>query len=259
MTRRSGPETIQPGDRSRIARRRRITAYLLAIALPVVTAAAMIPLREDHGRVAVLLLVVPVVLVALLGGFGPAIVAAASAVLVYDLFLVEPYYDLAISDSDEVIAAVALFGVALIVGVLNARLVQLRERDAARLDELRHLVAFARVVADQSDDAVLTTAAREHITSVLNLRRCMWEEGRGEGTAPMLLADGNVMGRMIDLNQDRAVLPEHLEIPVWIDGVPLGRFVAVPTSRHVASYEERLTAATIAMLFGRAIVAPAAA
>ena len=86
-------------------------------------------------------------------------------------------------------------------------------------DELRHLVAFARFVADQSDEARLTTAACEHITSVLNLQRCVWEEGRGEATAPMLLADGNVMGRMIDLNQDRATLPDHLEIPVWIDDV----------------------------------------
>ncbi len=145
---RGGLETIQPADRTRVPRRRRIAAYLLAIVLPVLTAAAMIPLRVDHGRMAVLVLVIPVVLVALLGGFGPAIVAAAGAVLAYDLFLVEPYYDLAISDSDEIVAAVTLFGVALIVGVLNARLVQLRARDAARLDELRHLVAFARVVTE---------------------------------------------------------------------------------------------------------------
>ena len=41
--RRSGPETLRPGDRSRIAQRRRITAYMLAIALPVATAAALIP------------------------------------------------------------------------------------------------------------------------------------------------------------------------------------------------------------------------
>ena len=113
----------------------------------------MIPLRVDHGRMAVLVLVIPVLLVALLGGIGPAIVAAAAAVLAYDLFLVEPYYDVAISNSDEIVAAVTLLGVALIVGVLNARLVQLRARDAARLDELRHLVAFARVVTEHVDDS----------------------------------------------------------------------------------------------------------
>ena len=149
---RGGLETTRPADRTRLPRRRRIAAYILAIVLPVLTAAAMIPLRVDHGRMAVLLLVIPVVVVALLGGFGPAIVAATVAVLAYDLFLVEPYYDLAISDSDEIVAAATLFGVGLVVGVLNARLVQLGARDTARLDELRHLVAFARVVTEHDDD-----------------------------------------------------------------------------------------------------------
>ncbi len=60
------------------------------------------------------------------------------------------------------------------------------------------------------------------------------------------------MGRLTALNPDRATLPEHLEIPVRVDGDLLGRFVLVPTDRHVASYEERVTAATIAALFGTA-------
>jgi K+-sensing histidine kinase KdpD len=250
---RGGMETIRPADRARIPRGRRIAAYFLAIVLPLSTAAAMIPLRVDHGRVAVLVLVIPVVLVALLGGFGPAIVAAGCAVLAYDVFLVEPYYDLAIGDSDEVVAALTLFGVALIVGVLSARVVQLRARDAARLGELRHLVAFARVVTEPIDDDTLVDAANEHITSLLNLRTCTWQPGNTESTAPILLPDGNLMGRMTAMNPDRATLPEHLEIPVRVDGDLLGRFVLLPTAGHVASYEERATAATIAALFGNAV------
>ncbi len=252
LTRRAGFETSQPGDRSRLPLRRRIWAYLLAIVLPMLTAAAMIPLRIDHGRVAVLVLVIPVVVVALLGAVGPAVVAAASAVLAYDLFLVEPYYNLAIADTDEIVAAVTLFAVALVVGVLSARLVRFHERDSARREELRHLIAFARVVTAAGDRALLTDAACEHITSVLNLRRCTWQPGEGESTAPILMPDGNLMGRLSDLNPDRATLPANVEIPVRVDGVLVGRFALVPTTRHVASYEERLTATTIAELFGRA-------
>ncbi len=253
---RGGLETIQPADRARVPRRRRIVAYVLAIVLPVLTAAAMIPLRVDHGRMAVLVLVIPVVLVALLGGFGPAIVAAACAVLAYDLFLVEPYYDLAISDSDEVVAAVTLFGVALIVGVLNARLVQLRARDPARLDELRHLVAFARVVTEHDDEVSSRRCGHRAHHLGAQPSKCTWQPGRTESTAPILLPDGNLMGRLTAFNPDRATLPEHLEIPVRVDGDLLGRFVLDPTDRHVVSYEERVTAATIAALFGTMAAPP---
>ena len=213
----------------------------------------MVPLRVDHGRVAVLVLVIPVVIVALFGASGPAIVAAASAVLAYDLFLVEPYYEFAITDVDEVVAALTLFAVAVVVGVLSARLVRINTRASARREELQHVLAFARLVTDVRDEVQLTLAACEHITSVLDLDRCSWEEGLGDATTPTLLADGNLMGRVTDLNPDRATLPDHLEIPVWIDDIALGRFVAVSNSRHVVSYEERVTAATIARLYGRAV------
>ena len=89
---------------------------MLAVVLPVVVAVAMIPVRVDHGRAAVLALVLPVVLVALLGATGPAVVAAATSVLAYDLFLAEPYYSFAIEDTDEVVAAATLLVVALVVG-----------------------------------------------------------------------------------------------------------------------------------------------
>ena len=244
-------ETIQPGDRSRLPARRRVAAYVLAVVLPLLTAVAMIPFRVDHGRVAVLVLVLPVVVVALLGAVGPAIVAAITAVLAYDLFLAEPYYSLPIDDPDEIVAAVTLFAVALVVGVLNARLVRLRARESARRDELQHLVAFSRVVIGERDPEVLVGAACGSLTSVLDLQHCEWQPGVSESTRPMLLPDGNLMGRIIDFNADRATLPDPLEIPGWVDGAMFGRFVVTPKHGHVVSYEERITAATIAQLFCR--------
>ena len=245
-------ETVLPGARTRLSARRRLLAYVLAVVLPVVVAVAMIPVRVDHGRAAVLALVLPVVLVALLGATGPAVVAAATSVLAYDLLLVEPYYSFAIEDTDEVVAAATLLVVALVVGVLNARLVRLHARDTARRDELRHLIAFVRAVASIDDQAELTDTASEHLTAVLNLQRCVWQPGPAGSTRPVLMADGNVMGLQSDLNPDRALLPEHLEVPVWRNGTEIGRFLLTPTERHVASYEERVTAAAIAELYGQA-------
>jgi K+-sensing histidine kinase KdpD len=251
--RRGGFETIQPGERTIVPVRRRVVAYVLAVVLPVVTAIALIPIRVDHARVTLLVLVLPVVLVALLGTTGPAIVAAACSVLAFDFFLAAPYYSFAIEDSDEIVAAATLFVVAVVVGVLNAQLVRARIRDSARRDELRHLTAFARTVANVRGEGPLTEAACEHIASVLRLEQCAWVPGGEDLTRPVLLADGNLMGRLVDLNDDRATLPEQIQLPVRVDEVAIGSFVLTSNGREIVSFEERRTAATIAGLFGRAV------
>lgn len=132
-------ETRLPAERDRVPLSRRLLAYGLAVLLPTAVAAALIPFRVDHGRVAVLILVLPVVAVALVGATGPAVVAALTAAIAYDLFLVEPYYSLTIDDPDELAAAAALAIVGLVVGVLNTRLLRLTARDTTRGTELRHL------------------------------------------------------------------------------------------------------------------------
>jgi len=249
---RERPETIHPGERSRFSVRRRVVAYVLAVVLPVAVAVAMIPFRVDHGRVAVLVLVIPVVLVALLGATGPAVVAAATAVLAYDFLLAEPYYSLAIDDTDEVVAALTLLAVAVVVGVSSARLVKLRVRESTRRDELRHLVSFIRANSQRHDEGELADIASAHIAEVLHLTDCIWQPGTGAPGGPLLLADGNLMGRVSEMKSDRAVLPDHLDLPVWRGGEQLGRFELTSTPSNVVSIEERVIAAAIAELFGQA-------
>jgi len=244
-------ETIQPGERSRISARRRAVAYVLAVVLPVIVATAMIPFRVDHGRVAVLVLVVPVVVVALLGATGPAVVAALCAALAYDFLLVEPYYTFAIEDTDEVVAALTLLLVGVVVGVLSGRLVRLSVRESTRRDELRHLVDFIRANSEDRDAAELGTIACGHIAAVLNLTGCVWQPGQEPATGPILLGDGNLMGLVSELGSDRAVLPDRVELPVWRENRQLGRFILTATPRHVVSYEERVIAAAIAELYGQ--------
>ena len=212
----------------------------------------MVPLRVDHGRVAVLVLVIPVVIVALSARPGRRSSLPRAQCWHTTCSSSSPTTSSRSPTSDEVVAALTLFAVAVIVGVLSARLVRINARASARREELQHVLAFARLVTDNATRSS-SRAACEHITSVLDLDRCSWEEGLGDATTPTLLADGNLMGRVTDLNPDRATLPDHLEIPVWIDDIALGRFVAVSNSRHVVSYEERVTAATIARLYGRAV------
>ena len=249
------PETREPGERSRLPLARRVGAYVLAVVLPSVTAVAMIPVRADHGRAAVIVLVVPVMVVALLGATGPAAAAAVCAALVYDLLLTEPYYSPAVDDPDEIVAAVTLAAVGLVVGVLNARLIRLTTRDAARRNELRQLVEFARTTTRPNTEDDLTREACEHIRAVLNLRRCRWHAGYHGLAGPVLLPDGNVTGFETALNPDRATLPDDLELPARAGATELGRFILTPTPHHVSSFEERLTAVSVAALYAGALTA----
>ena len=253
LPRRSRAEIDQPCGRSRLPWRRRAIADLLAIVLPAVVAAAMIPLRADHGRTTAIVLVVPVVAVAALGATGPAVVAALSAGLSYDVLLTEPYYRLAIDDSDDLAAAITLVVVGLIVGVLSSRLVRFTARAAARRTELQHLLDFVTASTGTLTESELADEACGHIAAVLNLADCRWSPGHHPSSGALLLPDGNVMGHLTDLDPDQAKLPRQLELPAVAGTIQIGRFVLTSDRQHVTSYEERLTAATIASLFATVI------
>jgi K+-sensing histidine kinase KdpD len=181
------------------------------------------------------------------------VIAALSAGLAYDVFLTSPYYRVDIEDPDDAVAAITLMVVGAIVGLLSSRHAQSNVRAAVRNVELRHLVEFANATTSILPPAELTQAACAHLVAILNLRDCQWRP-RYHGTeAPVLLPDGNVMGFLTELNPDRATLPAVLELPAVTGRTELGRFVLITTDGHVASYEERLTAATIASLFAAAV------
>jgi hypothetical protein len=250
---RQRPETVEPGERAQVSRRRLAGAYVLALTLPAVTAAALIPFRADHGRAMAIILVVPVVLVATLGATGPAVVAALSAGLAYDVFLTEPYNRFVIDDPDDITAAIILVLVGLVVGVLNSRLVRTSARDAARRVELDHLLTFAQTTTTHPDETRLVADACAHISAVLDLEDCRWRGGYHGRAGAVLLPDGNVIGDLGGLEPDRARLPRDLELPARAGDTELGRFILTPRRGSVASFEERRTAATIAQLFASAL------
>jgi K+-sensing histidine kinase KdpD len=251
--RRERDEVVQPGERSRLPISRRVGSYILAVALPTASAAAMIPIRADHGLAAVVILVMPVLIVAVLGATGPAVIAAVTASLAYDLLLTAPYYHVKMDEFDEIVAAISLGTVGLVVGVLTSRLVRLAARDAARRTEITHLVEFARVASTAATEHELVDAACRHIAGVLALRQCRWSPGYHGDVGPVLLPNGNIMGFVLSLNPDRAMLPSSLELPASVGATELGRFILTSEPDHISSREERLTAASIAALFASAL------
>lgn len=251
---RSRPETLTPGERARIPARRLALAYALAVVLPLLSAAALIPLRASHGRALAIVLVIPVVVVAALGATGPALIAALSAGAGYAVLLTPPYYSFAFDKPDDRVATLILVAVGVAVGVLNSLLVGARTGNAARRSELEHLLRFASEVTGPRSSEQLTASACDHLSAVLHLSSCRWQPGPRTGaSAPVLLPTGGIMGYLKDLNPDRAQLPQGLELPATSGGHEMGRFVLTPEPGQVVSYEERLTAATIATMYAAAI------
>jgi hypothetical protein len=252
---RERPGTLEPGERRSPPRSRQIVAYVLAVVLPAGIAFVLIPFRDDHGATLAIILVVPVVAIAAVGATGPAVVAALTAGVAYDVFLTAPYQQFVIDDPDDVVTMITLIAVGLFVGVLSSRVVMLTARDATRHLELDHLVAFAQATTGSLDDDELATVAADHLVAVLDLRECRWQPGRqisvglpGAGW-PVLLPDGRVAGDATDVAHDRAVLPPVVELPALVGSAELGRFILSTRPGRITSEEERLTAGTIASLY----------
>lgn len=115
------------------------TAGLGAVALGI----ALIPLRgvTSASNLAFVFLAFTII-VAELGGRGPALLAAVVSAMSLDFFLTEPYLRLAISKTDDVIAFAGLAGCGLIAaafGVRRARWSETARRAASELDALKAL------------------------------------------------------------------------------------------------------------------------
>lgn len=255
--RRRRHETIDAGERARLPMRRRLFAYCAAVALPAALAAAAIPLRMNHGAAIAVVLTACVVAISALGAAGPAVVAAVAAAGAYDFFLTEPYYSFTIDKNDEVVTAATLLTVGLVVGVLRSRTVHLQASATTRKAELRHLIDFAQATSAPVLLDELADLASQHIIALLDLRNCTWQPGQPTDTAsPVLLPTGDIMGLLTDLNPDRAILPDHLQLPAQAGGSHLGTFDLTCHQTRATSHEERHTAATIATLYATAALRP---
>ena len=239
-----------PGERVPVPRRALLVSYALAVVLPAVTAALLIPFRADHPQAVAVVLVLPVLVVAIRGSTAPAVVSALVAGAAYAVLLTEPYGQVAVDETDDIVTALTLVVVAGIVGWLSSRLVHLDARAAARGEEVEHLIDFLRVVASEPGSAALEGAACEHIAGVLGASSAAWtSSARADG--PILHPDGTISGYVTDLHPDRSQLPERIVLPAVDDGREVGHVVITATPGRLTSFEERRTAATIAQILAR--------
>ncbi|MFL6078843.1 MAG: DUF4118 domain-containing protein [Ornithinibacter sp.] len=168
--------TAAPAPERRPARVRlpdgRAGLLLTVIGLPLLTA-ALLPLQ---GRLAVgsflLIYLLAVVVIAVLGGAGPALLAAVGSVLLVNWFLTPPYYTLAVDNRDTTVELVVFTLVAVLVSVAveaGARARQAAERQAVESRLLSELGAVE--IGDGSVTTVLERVRALFTMDAVALRR----------------------------------------------------------------------------------------
>lgn len=242
---------------------RRSVAITAAVLAPV-AACALLALVRDlvTNNNAALVLVLVVVAVAATGHRIAGLVAAVTSALAFDFFLTVPYMAFAISDRDDIEAAVllALIGTAVTEIALWGRRQQARA--STRAGYLDGVVSAARLAAagDASPADVVDLIARQ-VGDVLDLDECRFDPGPSSPGRPRLEPDGSVTwrGRTLDVGREGLPTLDTIELPVTSARVDHGRFLLVSTNAvRRPDHERRLVAVTLA---GQAasVIGPAAA
>ena len=235
----------------------RPVALTAAVVAPVATC-ALLSLTRDliTNNNAALVLVLVVVAVAATGHRAAGLIAAVTSALAFDLFLTQPYLQLAITDRDDIEAAVllALIGSAVTEIALWGRRQQARASTSAGY--LQGVVSAAGLAAAgvTSPSDLVALIARQ-IGDVLDLDDCRFDAGPPAAARPRLGTDGAVTwrGRAVDVDREGLPTLDAIELPVTSAGVDHGRFLLVSTSavRH-PDLERRLVAVTLANQAGAA-------
>src|SRR4026208_2242538 len=88
----------------------------------VFVALVLVPFREDIDNANLaLLLVLVVVLTAVVGDRGAAVLAAITGTMAFDFFLTRPYTSMRIESADDIETVIILLAVGLLVGEVAAR------------------------------------------------------------------------------------------------------------------------------------------
>jgi two-component system sensor histidine kinase KdpD len=124
----------------------------ITVALPI---AILEKLRPDLSQTSIaLILVLPVILVAVTQGRGPALYASILVGLSFNFFFIGPYYSFRITRPEDVVAFVVFVTTAVLVGQLSSRLekrVLLTEKQSKELVHVRGKFERAAAQAAEAD------------------------------------------------------------------------------------------------------------
>ncbi|HEV8276851.1 MAG TPA: DUF4118 domain-containing protein [Streptosporangiaceae bacterium] len=149
-----------PRSRGGLPLRRRLTGYLLAAVLTPLVTLGLTALRSELNLTSdVLIFLVAVIVVALVGGFVPALLAAVAGSLLLNYYFTPPIHQLSIADTNNFLALAVFVVVALLVSWV-VDIAARRTRQAARASAESELLTTTAGSVLRGEDAVTAVLDR---------------------------------------------------------------------------------------------------
>jgi len=141
-----------PALRSGLSFFRKALGWVLAVVLPGVATGIGVLLQEVIGlSTDVVLYFLATVVVALVGGLGPAVLAAVVGGFLLNYFLTPPLYSITIAEPENIVAVAAMIVVAVLVALVVDRAARRAQQAARARAEGALLASFARTVLTRTE------------------------------------------------------------------------------------------------------------
>jgi K+-sensing histidine kinase KdpD len=225
----------------------RIFAAVGAV-IAIIVAGLLTTVRDwlDSSNVALILALV-VVAVAVFGGPMAGGVTSIAAAVSFDFFHTKPYYNLRISDREDIIAAVVLLVMGVAVGQLavlhyrSGRELQVHARGAGHLEDV------AAVVAAGANLDEVWPVVRRALVDQLGLAAAQFEAAPYDAQYTRLLRTGHIDTSSLHYEPGGFALPvEGAVVPVVAGGRQLGRLVLRPLPHRGTALAQRRIAIALA-------------
>lgn len=152
-----GDKPVLPAVQRKLTKSRRLTGFVLTVAVLPLLTAGLLTVRDALALESVLLLyLLAVVVVAVVGGIWPAVVASLGSLLLANFFFTRPYHTLVVNERDSIIALIVFLLVAATISVTVDAAIRSRVSAARSNTEAEMLSRFTQApLGDASVDAVL--------------------------------------------------------------------------------------------------------
>ncbi len=171
----TGKGVSLPQGRGSLSTRRKVRGYVLAVLLPPLLTACLVPFRGQLNLVSdMLLFLLLTVVVSLVGGLAPALIAAVAGSALLNYFFTPPLHTLTISETNNALALLVFVLVAALVSS-TVDLAARRTRQAARAAAESRILANLAGSVLAGDEALESMLQRVRetfgLTSVTLLER----------------------------------------------------------------------------------------
>lgn len=203
--------------------------WVVALAGPVVVSSGLLVFRDSRFDAnAALVLVLPVLVAALVGGRRGGVTAAIVAAGSFDFFFTRPYDSFTMNHHDDVETTIVLLVVGLVVGELVNRARESRRLAFASRREVEQIRRVAELSAGRGPTARLVRIVEQEVVAIVGARGARFERPPFPTSLPQL-GHGVVTiggdGRHGDAPPRGP--SNEVELPVWGRGREIARLVLV--------------------------------